>query len=249
MENILIQARGVKPYIEGEESLPAINLNILSSNTISIIGPVSGSKRIWLKALAGVLELEAGELILLGHSMSNMQRSEWLKMRKDIAYVGQDTPLLSVLSVIDNILLPASYHQLASRSELVESARSMLLEIGFDDEQGFSRLPAYISVTEQYYAMLVRAFILKPKVIFIDDMFSLLGATASENINNFLQKRIDQDGLALVQNTRDMRHAIKSSAEILFVSSSNMLMFNNKDDLFGSAESEVAEYLKKYNIN
>jgi len=189
MENILIQARGVKPYIEGNESFPSINLNILPSTIISIIGPVSGGKNIWLKTLSGMLELETGELILLGHNMSDMQRDDWLSLRKDIAYVGQDTSLLSVLSVMENVLLPASYHKLAGRNELIKQARSMLFEIGFNDEQAFNQLPAYVNLTQRYYAMLVRAFMLNPKVVFIDDMFSQLGATASGNINKFLQKR------------------------------------------------------------
>ena len=249
MENILIQARGVKPYIEGNESFPSINLNILPSTIISIIGPVSGGKNIWLKTLSGMLELETGELILLGHNMSDMQRDDWLSLRKDIAYVGQDTSLLSVLSVMENVLLPASYHKLAGRNELIKQARSMLFEIGFNDEQAFNQLPAYVNLTQRYYAMLVRAFMLNPKVVFIDDMFSQLGATASGNINKFLQKRIEEDGLAVVQNTRDMRHAIKASTEILFVSPSNMLVFRDRDDLFGSVESEVTEYLKRYHIN
>ncbi len=249
MKDILIQAKGVRPYIEGGQSFPAIDLNIFSSSIISIIGPVSAGKNTWLKTLAGMLELEMGELILLGHNMADMKRDDWLSIRKDIAYVGVDTSLLSVLSVMENILLPASYHKLAGRSELIERASIMLLEIGFNDDSAFSQLPAYINLTQRYYAMLVRAFMLNPKVIFIDDMFSQLGATASENINHFLQKRIEENGLAVIQNTRDMRHAIKSSTEILFVSPSNMLVFKDRGDLFGSVEADVADYLSRYHIN
>jgi len=249
MDEILIQAKGVRPYVEGEQSFPAISINILTSTIISVIGPVSAGKNTWLKTLAGMLELEEGELILLGHNMNDMQRDDWLSTRKDIAYVGENTSLLSVLSIMENILLPASYHKLARRSELIERARDMLFEVGFDDEDAFNQLPAYVSLTQRYYAMLVRAFILNPKVIFIDDMFSKLGASASSNINRFLQKRIESDGLAVVQNTSDIRHAIKLATDILFVSPSNMLMFKDKNDLFGSAESDVAEYLKRYHIS
>lgn len=248
MKNALIQAKGIKPYLEGDNSLPAINLNILPATIVSIIGTVSTGKNTWLKTLAGMLELEAGELILLGHNFNDMQRTDWLNMRKEIAYIGYDASLLSVLSIMENILLPASYHKLAGRNELIERARNMLFEVGFDDAQAFKQLPAYVNVTQRYYAMLVRAFMLNPKIIFIDDMFSQLDATASENINRFLRKRT-AEGLAVVQNTHDIRDAIKSSTEILFVTDSNVLMFKDRDDLFASVEVDVTAYLHRYYIN
>lgn len=249
MEDILIQANDVQPESLDEQCFPVVNLQILPSTITSFIGPDLGGKSDWLKTLAGMNSLAKGELFLLGRSLDQMTRADWLASRKKIAFVGQDSSLLSAASLLENIKLPALYHKIGSSDEIDKNVNLLLDEIGFYDVEALNQLPAYVTQSQCYCAMLVRAFILKPKVVFIDNLFSQLDADVLHRVRRFLQNKVKNENVAIVINTRDMNYALNSSNVILFANRSGVTAFNDKAAFLESPVQEIKDYIQQNQAN
>ncbi|MCW9012815.1 MAG: ATP-binding cassette domain-containing protein [Gammaproteobacteria bacterium] len=247
MENILIQAKGIRQCNENIYS--QFDIAIMPGTMTSIIGPESADKSIWLKILAGLEDFEGGELELMGKNINSIGRQGWLDSRKKIAYVGTSTALLSVLNIMDNIVTPALYHKQGSTSQLEERALGLLSQIGYTDFQSLQQLPAYVDAEKRYQALLVRAMMLEPKVIFIDNLFSRIGVQAKQMVRTFLENQMQKNNLAVVLNTRNIEFACRYSDTIVFVSPSNMLVFNNENELQQSPDPDVSDFLKNYYMN
>lgn len=127
---ILLTASNIIPVAEHMFACPALNLEINDTSIISMIGPQSSSKSIWLKTLTGFNAMAQGELTILQHDIRKINRQQWLNLQKDISYVGEDSALLSALTLMENILLPALYHKMGEREDLINRAYSLLNQLG-----------------------------------------------------------------------------------------------------------------------
>jgi len=249
MKNILIKAENISPLSNSDVVYPSLSLNICESSITSIIGPGSIEKTLWLKTLNGLNAMARGELALLQKNVRQLDRQTWLELKKEVSFVGKDAALLSAYTLMENIMLPALYHKLADRDEISRQAHLLLDEIGFEDREMLNQLPAYASHLQNYYASIVRALIVKPQLLFLDDLYTHLSLDKVMGLKQFLRHKVDTTGLSIVLATRNIKQVVAESTNIIFVSSSTTALYKSKQDLLKSDDILIKEYLSRYEIH
>ena len=249
MKNILIKAINVIPQTDSVVIESSLSLNINESSMVDIIGPESSGKTLWLKALFGSNAMAQGELTLLRHNVRQINRQDWLYLKKDISYVGQDTALLSAYTLMENILLPALYHKLGSRDELTEQANTLLNEIGFDDKEALNKLPAFTTPLQNYFIKIVRALIVRPRLLFVDDLYAHISPDRALCLKKFLRHKMDETGLAIVVTTSYIKQIMDDSTEIVFLSPETVVVFESSEALLSANDESVKEYLSSNDIH
>lgn len=138
----------------------------LAGGSVSVLMGRSGSgKTTLLTMLAGLLTPSTGQVLLDGQDIYALGDRQLSKLRAArMAVIPQGTSAISSLSVMENILLPAS---LAGKQAPEAEAKSLMEQL--DIAKLKDALPARLSGGELRRMAIVRALCLKPDLIFADE--------------------------------------------------------------------------------
>lgn len=150
----------------GENILNDISLELNPKEIISIQGITVG-KSLFIKILLGLIEYKTGDVQYDGKSLKKMGRIEINDLRKKIGYVPQVSSLFPNLTIFENIALPLEYHLHLTTSEISEKVFTWLDKINLRKHS--NERPYFFSNSKIRLVDLVRALVLDPIVLFIDD--------------------------------------------------------------------------------
>lgn len=247
--NILISGRKLRPTYPDQSSLAAVTIDITDNSIVGVIGPDANAKSEYLKLLSGMSNLHQGELHIFGRSIAELSKQEWQAMRVKLSYLNDDTKLLSVLGTLENILLPSLYHKLGQRDELIQTAQGLLDEIGFESRNSLKNLPAYIDDYAYCQAIIVRALLMKPKILVIDNVFRQLDAQSVDKLMTFIMQYVKRNNIALLFHVNKLDFALEYANRILFIMHRFILQFNDKHDVKISENEDLIKYLQDHYIN
>lgn len=221
----LIQTRQMRPHLESHNYVVNdLDIQIKAGELVCVVGPDHSGKTGYLRALAGIDCPAQGAVLIFEHDTAAYTRKNWLEVRKDVCFVGHDTALISSLDGLQNVVLPALYHQCGSAVDLYRKARAMLEDIGVHEYEGI--YPALISKLRRQKLMLVRALLLEPRILVLDNPFATLDILAVSTLNDFIIDRMRQSGFALVMATDELEFVKRHDVKILFVARGKTSVFS-----------------------
>lgn len=218
-----------------------LNLNAKAGEIISIIGPDCEQKSEWLKTLAGVIQAESGQIYLSGKNTLQFGRNDWVKIRREFAYVHANSAVLSAANAMQNLMLPVMYHKLAEPEELRARAEQLLQQI--DAGENLEQLPAYLTKEQRYKIVVARCLMLKPKALFLNSPFTALELNSVNPFKQFLRDLVSTENLLLILATHDMQFALAYSDQIIYVSEQQLLQFDKTQRIENCDIQEVRNYL------
>ncbi len=202
-----IEAKNLsKIYGDGENRVVALdhaNLEIVSSDFISIMGPSGSGKSTLLHLLSGLDKPSSGSLTYDGkdiYSYSDKELSAF--RRKRIGFIFQQFNLLPVLTAKENIIMPL----LLDKQKPDEAYLKQLTEL-LGIQGRLEHLPHELSGGQQQRVAIARALIAKPDVIFADEPTGNLDSKSGGEVMELLQNVWKKMGKALVVITHDSRIA------------------------------------------
>lgn len=204
--NTLITARGVtKVYRTGTIEAPAlrgIDLEVKSGEFISIVGP-SGSGKTTLLNLIGALDsVTGGELQVLGHDVSRLNRRERAELRLEhLGFVFQSYNLIPVLTARENVEFVLEL-QGAGR-ERSERAGAVLEELGLSEFA--DRRPLEMSGGQQQRVAVARAIASRPQLVLADEPTANLDGENAEILLHLMRRLRDEQGMTFIFSTHDQR--------------------------------------------
>lgn len=161
-----------KEYRLGKRKISVLrNLDFsCNENEFIIITGYSGSgKSTILSIIGGLTRIDGGQARVLNHDLHDMGEEDLAVFRSMcIGFVFQTGHLLDSLTVLENVLLPV---ELAHRSRedfnFNERAKQLLKEFQLDERA--DSLPIMLSGGEYQRTVFVRALILNPDILLIDE--------------------------------------------------------------------------------
>ena len=154
-----------KHYQDGNRQIEVIrdlSFNVAAGKSISVTGPSGSGKSTLLNALAGLVELDDGDITLeiqdkiFSYRAAN-ERARTAFRRQHIGYVYQFFNLVPTLTVLENVRLPA---RLNRRPDLEAFASTLLGDFGLSDR--LHDFPEKLSGGEQQRVAVARAVLLRP---------------------------------------------------------------------------------------
>lgn len=192
-----------KSYEDGKNKktiLKSVNIQIESGKFVAIIGKSGSGKSTLLHILGGLDTADSGEVTVNGKRIDQFSNEELARYRaEDIGYVFQSFQLISVLSVYENIVLPAKFAKKEIDENYVEELMR-LLEIS--DKKDC--LPAFLSGGEQQRVAIARALVNKPRVVFADEPTGNLDAETGEKVLKLFLEGIRKYEQTLIMVTHDL---------------------------------------------
>jgi len=180
----IVEARGlVKTYRTDGLSVPAlrgVDLTIARGEFVAIMGPSGCGKTTLLNCLAGIEELDAGEVWVEGKLLSSLSDAERTAYRAQrMGFVFQAYNLLPILNAVENVELPLLVNGVSGR-EARRRAMEALEAVGLAHRA--RHRPAQLSGGQQQRVAIARALVNNPALIFADEPTGNLDSEAAAEI-------------------------------------------------------------------
>jgi len=179
--------------------LENIHIDIISGQTVAIVGTSGSGKSTLLSLLAGLDTPSSGQVLLDGEVINRLDEDGRAKIRGEkVGFVFQNFQLLPSLTALENVMLPL---ELRGDSEIETPARTILQQVGL--AQRLHHYPRQLSGGEQQRVALARAFVTRPTLLFADEPTGNLDTHTGQSIIEQLFALNTQAGTTLILVTHD----------------------------------------------
>lgn len=163
-----LELKGVEKYYGDFHAIKGINLNIQKGEFVVFVGPSGCGKSTLLRMIAGLEEINGGDLILDGNNITDT-----LPSKRDLAMVFQSYALYPHMTVEENMsfALRIAKEDPAVIKEKVEQAAAKLNLTDY-----LKRTPKELSGGQRQRVAIGRAIVRAPKVFLFDEPLSNLDA-------------------------------------------------------------------------
>lgn len=150
----------------------------------AVVGPNGAGKTTLIHALAGLIPLEQGKIVLAGQVVDDpVQGIQVPPDRRPIALHSQHNLLFPHLSVVDNVAFGPRCAGLATRLAR-QRAEEWLHKVGLADMAGLR--PAQLSGGQAQRVGLARAAACQPEVLLLDESLASLDAETRTDVRHLL---------------------------------------------------------------
>lgn len=196
----MIHMRNVsKVYDTGAVALSHVSVDIEKGEFVFIVGPSGAGKSTFIKMLFREELPTEGGLMVNGHDVVNMPRSEVPYLRRGLGVIFQDYRLLPDKTVFENVAFAMQVIE-APRRIMQRSVNSVLDVVGLRDK--YRSFPSQLSGGEQQRVAIARAIVNDPAIVIADEPTGNLDPETSWDIMDIFQ-RINKAGTTIVMATHD----------------------------------------------
>ncbi len=160
---VLLQVQGAWKQFDGQEVLRGVDLAVEEGQVAMLLGKSGSGKTVLLKAIAGLLPLDEGEILYRGKPVRRHVRGG-----PPVSYLFQGDALFDSLSAWDNVALPLREGRKNLRQAEIDGKVSALLE-KLDLAEFGSKFPSELSGGMRRRVALARALVVDPEMVLFDE--------------------------------------------------------------------------------
>lgn len=184
------------------QALHNITLRINAGEFVAIIGPSGSGKSTLMNILGLMSQPHTGAVRVEGREVKSLTADDLGLLRnKKIGFIFQHFHLLPRLSVLENILLPASYASIQKKQASRANALRLLENFGMTDQM--HKKPAALSGGQKQRVAICRALLLDPDFILADEPTGALDSRNSQAVLDILERLNRDSGKTIVIITHD----------------------------------------------
>lgn len=198
---------------------------------LALVGPSGSGKTSALRAIAGLLPVSTGKILVGDQTWMDSEKSQFLlPTQRSVGMVFQNYALFPHLTAYQNIRLALPKNE---SEELIES---LLRDMGLLDLQ--KRFPHELSGGQRQRVALARAFARKPDLLLLDEAFSAVDHPTRKILYEELIKLRQRIEIPIVMVTHDLREARLLSDKMCILDQGKSLQQATPAHIFSSPRNE-----------
>ena len=231
--------RGVRKSYGGRAALHPTDLAIEAGRTTVLIGPSGCGKSTMIRLMIGLLRPDGGEILFEGQRLAD---ADILRLRHRMGYVIQDGGLFPHLTARGNATLMARHLRRPRRD--VQARLTELAALVSFPEDGLDRYPVQLSGGQRQRVSLMRALMLDPNVLLLDEPLGALDPMIRADLQRDLRAIFHRLGKTVVMVTHDMGEAAFFAHRIVLMREGSIVQAGSLEDLLHRpAEPFVTEFI------
>lgn len=211
----MIEIRNLHKTFGEKRVLRGVNLTIRNGESITIIGQSGCGKSVLLKHLVGLLEPDAGEVLIDGDCITGAKRRELYEIRKKFGVLFQGAALFDSMTVEENVGLALRSHTKMTDEQIAARVAECLHLVSMDGTEKLK--PAELSGGMKKRVGLARAIAMQPSYILYDEPTTGLDPITADSINDLIIHLNHELNVTTVVVTHDMVSAYKISDRIVML--------------------------------
>jgi osmoprotectant transport system ATP-binding protein len=220
-------------------AVDGVTLRVDAGETVALIGPSGCGKSTLLKLAVGLVWPQQGSVVVAGRGLAP---ANVLEMRQRIGYVIQSGGLFPHLTGEANVTLAARF--LRKDERWIEQRVAELAELVQLPRDALSRFPNDLSGGQRQRVSLMRALMLDPAVLLLDEPLGALDPMVRHGLQEDLRKLFERLGKSVLLVTHDMAEAAFFANNIVLMRAGKVVQRGSYRDLIESpAEDFVREFV------
>lgn len=237
----MIEIKNVSKGFGDKEILTNVSAVMETGKTNLIIGTSGSGKTVLQKCMVGLFEVDNGEIIFDGKSLTNMQEEERKELRQQIGMLFQGSALFDSMTVQRNVKFPLDMFTNWSHAKKMERVNDVLDRVNLKDTN--NKFPAEISGGMKKRVGIARAIVLKPKYLFCDEPNSGLDPQTSMVIDKLIHEITKENNITTVINTHDMNSVMEIGENILYLYQGKKEWEGNNKEIIFSKHEKLNEFI------
>ncbi|HXI70895.1 MAG TPA: ABC transporter ATP-binding protein [Verrucomicrobiae bacterium] len=237
----MIEVRNLHKSFGANKILDGVSLRIENGESAAIIGRSGGGKSVLLKHLVGLLQPDAGEILIDGENIGPMNERQLLRVRKKFGMVFQGAALFDSMTVAENVAFAFRNHQHLTAGEIAKRVAAALEMVDLPGTE--NKKPAELSGGMRKRVGLARAIIYEPQIVLYDEPTTGLDPIVSDSIDKLMIRVRDHLKVTSIVVTHDMRSARRVGNRVLMLHEKRIYASAAPEDFFTSADPVVRQFV------
>ncbi len=239
-ERPVVKLAGATKIYAQHRAIDNVDLEIRPRELFTLLGPSGSGKSTVLRAIAGLISIDTGSILIDGRDVSDMPT-----FRRNIGMVFQSLALFPHMSVFDNIAFPLRMRRW-ERARITKHVREALDIVRLPVIAG--RRVHELSGGQQQRVALARALVYNPSLLLLDEPFGALDKRLREEMQLEIVRLHKEIDVTIINVTHDQVEAMILSDRIGVMNEGKLVQVAHGEELYRQPKTRfVADFLGRAN--
>jgi len=237
---VSISLQNISKSFDSSLALKEFSFDFSKGKTTILIGPSGCGKSTLLRLIVGLINPDSGEIEFDEKPLKNINLSS---IRRRMGYVIQDGGLFPHLTARENVSLMAKYIGLSD--EEITSKINQLTRLTKFPTDGLDRFPTELSGGQKQRVSLMRALMLDPEFLLLDEPLGALDPLIRFDLQNDLKRIFRTLNKTVILVTHDLNEAVFFGDKILLMKEGSLIQQGTITDFINNpSEPFVTKFIK-----
>ena len=239
----LIELQSVTVHAKEYISLDEVSVAFPANRSTVIMGPSGSGKSMLLKVAAALIPPDNGRVLMHGKNLQRLGQKDLLEFRRSSGFMFQDAALWENKTIFENLALPIQLHYPRRSAEEIEKRVHELLNT-MNLIDSLALRPASLSEGEQKIVSFLRAIVLDPQVLFLDEPTTSIDYQLVEKLLRMI-KALNEKGCTIIAVTHDAHLTAMIANHLVVLKDGRVLEAAETAEIRHSTNREVIEIISQ----
>lgn len=238
-----IRLRGVRKSFGKLVVLDGVDLDIAAGESLVVMGGSGTGKSVLLKHLIGLVQPDAGQVIVDGTDLATLSRTELTEFRRRYGMSFQEGALFDSMTVAMNIAFPLTRSRpQRSRAEIDTRVEECLRLVGLEGVG--AKMPAELSGGMRRRVGFARAIAIAPQILLFDEPTSGLDPVLTAVIDQLIVALRENLKSTTITITHDLRSAFRIADRVAMLYEGKIIAIGEVDAFQRSEDPRVRQFIE-----
>ena len=232
----ILEVRHLSKNFDANGVLKDVSFSMKEGEVIVVVGPSGCGKSTLLRCINGLERPDGGEILLDGQRIDT--GADLVQVRRQVGMVFQSYDLFPHMDVLGNLTLGPVQALRRPKPEVEAEAKQALARVGLAEKA--KSLPRQLSGGQKQRVALVRAMLMHPRLLLLDEITAALDPEMVREVLNVVLD-LARDGMTMLIVTHEMRFAEAVADRVLFLEGGLVLEEAPPKQFFHHPQTERAQ--------
>ena len=211
----MIALRDVEKRFGRRVVLDGVSLEVPTGGRLGIIGPAASGKSVLLKVMCGLLDADAGQVVIDGKRVDDLSEEGLAPVRARIGFLFQNYALFDFMTVGDNVAFPLTRRGGIPADEIDRRVKDRLRAVGLAGNE--DKMPSELSGGMKKRVGIARATIAHPEIVIYDEPTAGLDPVTTSKVYDLLRADQETHGSTVIAVSSDVTALMQFVDTIAFL--------------------------------